>query len=540
MNPDKPAVIVNVSLAGSDRDYDQHVTFLDNEFHLRRIGTNGDVAGAEELVRKWADDADVIAVTGIREARVAGLYDGELEAVNKVKRATRMIPVTDGHVLRDVLQEWSIRHVQAAMPGFYTNARVLVLGGSNHARTIRILREYTQNFDFADPLLRIDLSRRLHGNPVLSLATDTTSGAVQRLPGFVRARMQTPGRTLSTALARRELADAHVIVGSYEELMAFGIDSLRGKSVITSAISDERLEDLKALDVDMVLDSTPQPFDVTVNVAVLEALMVAASSSPLGTLTNDDLLDIIVSSGLEPRVLYPNGYRRRSRFAFVIHPLSQRYLTQVGAIKAIEKYSPVVVMDVVEKGIAYMPPMMHSRITGVVSPTGDEAEGWLITVGGTPKELMSHSPEFTYARLLAAADKAKELGAQIMGLGAFTKVVGDAGVTVAKQAPLPITTGNSYSASGALWAAHDALERLGLAERDEDGRIERQGDGRRGHGRDRLGLLPAPGPGQRRPVPDLAGDGQAAVAQGRDRAGEPARRRSTSRRLPVSTCRRWT
>ena len=49
-----------------------------------------------------------------------------------------------------------------------------------------------------------------------------------------------------------------------------------------------------------------------------------------------------------------------------------------------------------------------------------------------------------------------------MGLGAFTKVVGDAGVTVARQAPLPITTGNSYSASGALWAAHDALLRMRL------------------------------------------------------------------------------
>jgi predicted amino acid dehydrogenase len=57
---------------------------------------------------------------------------------------------------------------------------------------------------------------------------------------------------------------------------------------------------------------------------------------------------------------------------------------------------------------------------------------------------------------------ARKLGAQIMGLGAFTKVVGDAGVTVAKRAPLPITTGNSYSASGALWAAHDALLKLGL------------------------------------------------------------------------------
>ena len=103
---------------------------------------------------------------------------------------------------------------------------------------------------------------------------------------------------------------------------------------------------------------------------------------------------------------------------------------------------------------------------------GVEAEGWLIIVGGTPKEIMSHSPEFTYRQLLAAADMAKKLGAQIMGLGAFTKVVGDAGVTVAKRAPLPITTGNSYSASGALWAAHDAVSRLGLVKLEKGQKIK--------------------------------------------------------------------
>ena len=45
-------------------------------------------------------------------------------------------------------------------------------------------------------------------------------------------------------------------------------------------------------------------------------------------------------------------------------------------------------------------------------------------MGGTPKEMLSHSPEFTYRRLLAAAKMAEKMGAQIMGLGAFTKVVG--------------------------------------------------------------------------------------------------------------------
>jgi hypothetical protein len=57
-----------------------------------------------------------------------------------------------------------------------------------------------------------------------------------------------------------------------------------------------------------------------------------------------------------------------------------------------------------------------------------------------------------------------------MGLGAFTKVVGDAGVTVAKRAPLPITTGNSYSASGALWAAHDAMLRMRLLPKPPKGK----------------------------------------------------------------------
>ena len=58
-----------------------------------------------------------------------------------------------------------------------------------------------------------------------------------------------------------------------------------------------------------------------------------------------------------------------------------------------------------------------------------------------------------------------------MGLGAFTKVVGDAGVTVAKQAPLPVTTGNSYSASGALWSLPTRCCGAGIADVDEQGRL---------------------------------------------------------------------
>jgi predicted amino acid dehydrogenase len=92
---------------------------------------------------------------------------------------------------------------------------------------------------------------------------------------------------------------------------------------------------------------------------------------------------------------------------------------------------------------------------------------------------------------------AEKLGAQIMGLGAFTKVVGDAGVTVARRSrSIPITTGNSYSASGALWAAADAMKRMGLVAADPvTKKVQGQDHGDRRQRLDRLGQRPPAGDG---------------------------------------------
>jgi predicted amino acid dehydrogenase len=468
-------VVVEVSLAGPEHDHDTRVDFAGRRWRIVRRGTSGDVDAASALVREWAPRAAALAVSGIREARAIGLYGGRLASARRaILGGAGTTPVTEGRQLAEVLQEWAVRRVDAEMPGHLTNARVVVLGGRNHARTTRILGEHTANIEFADPLLRLDLPHRLPSLPLLGLATDAVGGvmaATRRLvPDAVRETVELPAWVAARALARRSARDCDVVVAAYEELTGFGLEDLAGKTLLTSAVSEERLAELADRGVDLVVDMTPQPFDVVVDAPLLEALMVAAVGHG-STLTDDDLLDLIVDAGLEPRLLQPNGPRRKSRFAFVIHPLSQQYFRKVEPLRTVTRLAPHQVMEVVEKAVAYSPPFTYSHVTGIVSPTGAEAEGWLITVGGTPKEMLAHDPEFTYKRLLTAAETAQKLGAQIMGLGAFTKVVGDAGVTVARRAPLPVTTGNSYSASAALWAAHEALRQVGLVEVDAQGDI---------------------------------------------------------------------
>jgi predicted amino acid dehydrogenase len=357
--------------------------------------------------------------------------------------------------------------VQAKLGNYFNNAKVLFFSGRTNYKLAQAMSEYTHNLEFADPLLQLGLPKLLTSLDSLELYA-TGTHYVRDLASLA-VKSSLPVKQLTRFVLRRAMKDATMIVAPVHELDAFGAEELARKTIITSTVNDQRIAAFKEKNVDMVIDGAPMLFDHVLDPSLLDALIIAATEKAPDEMLEDDYLEIITSLQLEPRIIYPNGFRRVNRFAFVIHPLSQEYFKIVKPIEVLSQVSPPVLMNTLEKAMAYAPPFVYSKVTGVKSPTGVEAEGWLISVGGTPKEIMSRSPEFTYRRLLDAARISKKLGAQIMGLGAFTKVVGDAGLTVARRAPLPITTGNSYSASGALWAAHDAVLRLGLVPKPNHG-----------------------------------------------------------------------
>ena len=463
-----PTTVVNVTFQDAEWDYDETVTLAGHRFRLIRVGTSGDADAAEASVRRWATEADAIAISGVREARAAGHTGARPADLERIRAATNAVPVRDDALLADIFQEWAIRRVDAEMPGYFTNARVVVVGGTTRERTVAGLREFTDNIIFDEAGHDLVLPGQAKANPITAAVAGVGEFAWRQVPDVVKDQVAGPIGWVSGKVAHAAAADADVFVGSFSELMRFGLPNLAGKAVITSTVSPDRLATLGDLGADLVVDVTPQPFEFMIVPAMYEAMV--AATLPAGTeLSTDALAQFLQGADLEPRLLWPNGRRRKSRFAFVIHPLSTEYFKNVEPLGLATSIPGMT--GVVEKSMAYIPPFVYSHVTGIVSDTGDEAEGWLITVGGTPKEMLAHAPEFTYSRLLAAGDLAKRLGAQIMGLGAFTKVVGDAGVTVAKQASLPVTTGNSYSASGALWAAAEAVRRLGIAEVDDDGTI---------------------------------------------------------------------
>lgn len=457
--------IITVTLGSSKQDFEFKTQFLGQDFHVRRMGADMDTGKAWELMRRQQNNADAIGLGEISDHYQVGLRTIVNNETQRLMNVVTRVPVTTGAHLRRLLQVRAVRYVQKELGQYFNNNLVLFLSGMRNFDMAVALSDYTKNLSFADATF-------LTGAP-------TMLGSLEQLELFAKGSefilSGRGGEMLENALSdfkvkrvASAVAKSHVIVGTFAEIKSVARSgNLEGKTLITSAVDDERMEFFKKHRVNLVVDVSPKLFDKVVGINTIEAMILATIHKPQETVSDDDLDEILDELNITPRLLHPTGkFRNIRRFAFVIHPLSQEFIKKGFPIP---KNTPKFVMDRIETLAAHMPPMVYCKMDNIISPTGAEAEGWLISVGGTPREMLSRSPEFTYRRLLHAAKIAEKMGAQIMGLGAFTKVVGDAGITVARRASIPVTTGNSYSASGALWAAADAMKRMGLVQPPKPG-----------------------------------------------------------------------
>ncbi len=145
------------------------------------------------------------------------------------------------------------------------------------------------------------------------------------------------------------------------------------------------------------------------------------------------------------------------RFAFVIHPIDVK--RDAARKYPIARYLPE---RWVESLLKRKEPMVVSRITGVRSLTGAQTEGWFIGCPLSPRMMLSLPLEFVYQKIIRCGQIAQELGAEIIGLGAFTSVVGDGGITIARHLDIAVTTGNSYTVATAIEGAIRGAELMGI------------------------------------------------------------------------------
>lgn len=147
-----------------------------------------------------------------------------------------------------------------------------------------------------------------------------------------------------------------------------------------------------------------------------------------------------------------------NRFAFIIHPIEVADIARRYPVAA--KLPDRFVEWATRR---FVRPKVVSTIRGITSEhDGTEVEGVFVACPLTTRVMLEEPVEKTLPVIIEAARVAAAEGAKIVGLGAMTSVVGDAGVTIDRNVDIAVTTGNSYTVATALQGSRRGAELMGV------------------------------------------------------------------------------
>jgi predicted amino acid dehydrogenase len=146
-------------------------------------------------------------------------------------------------------------------------------------------------------------------------------------------------------------------------------------------------------------------------------------------------------------------------FAFIIHPIDVK--------RDVQRKYPFLGKLLSERQInffsTFFPPVYISEINGIVSQaSGKEIQGWFVACPYTPRRMLELPVNTVYRKIIQTGRMAEKLGAKIVGLGAFTSVVGDSGISIARELEVPVTTGDALTVAMAVEAVRAAARQMDI------------------------------------------------------------------------------
>ncbi|MEK6626057.1 MAG: hypothetical protein AABY86_13880 [Bdellovibrionota bacterium] len=465
--------ILSLAFTLSHSYFDDIIEFQAEKIRLTQYGTNFDVELTKRLIEQYDGHVDVMALSGLPP--IIKFKGGEFihPTSLELKHYAKETLIVDGQMLKDVYLPWAMRQFVLKNQPILSKKRIGIYSASFQVNLLEVLEEFQNQILMADPFYFLRLPFVLTSSEQLNLFMKV-GGNLFRKMKLKRSQVADFSPKKHYPRALKNFLNCDIFVGAMNTINLMDLDHLKDKILIVDFATPEFEAKLRAHGVAKVVTCLPH-FDVgpCINYAMFEALL-QAKARRTAHLDQNDILNWIQQEQLGPELIELNSKSAsaKTKFAFIIHPLNKKHLFYHPKLKWFIKNFPQVLEpleNTAEEIISMLPGIFYGRIHGVKSEkNGKEVEGLIYSATETPKKFMQKDPEVVYRRLVRLAEQASLAGAGIIGLGAYTKIVGDAGVTVARRSPIPVTTGNSLSAASTLWAAKVAVFKMGMVHEKDD------------------------------------------------------------------------
>ena len=384
--------ILFLSMESSENNKDLSFDIFGVTVNVKEMGVNFNTKLMLSLVKKYADDFDVIAISGVANPIQIGKVEIAHQILRQIKHAAGATPVVDGANLREILVPWSINYFSKKNPGILADKKIGFYAGFVQYYLIDELKQYQDQMVFADPYF-------FTNTPVLINSKSNLDSILLRTRRFLERKKVATFKdrdfskpTLKKNPFFRDFFKSDVFFLNGAQLQYVKVQDLSGKTVIVDRLDEQSEAVLKSANASRVYQCLPNiKENYFRSFTKLEALFqcLKEESSPLEKEEIERFIDQFDLAPNEIQFQKEIESNIVQKFAFIIHPLDKFDLLKMPCLpnklrrnKAIANF-----LDSVSPSI---PGFHYGRITGVVSEfDGTKVEGDIYTVTETPKTMLA-------------------------------------------------------------------------------------------------------------------------------------------------------
>jgi hypothetical protein len=270
-------------------------------FLIERIGTDGDIDKAVDIIKKLDGKVDAFGMGGIDLYIVAGGKRYMLREAKRLKEAALLTPIVDGSGLKNTLERRVIEYLQGSKLIDFKGKRVLMVCGVDRFGMAETLEAYGAIVTYGDLIFGLGLPFPIHSLKALAGVARILAPIASQLP---LEMIYPTGEKQETSKEKfvEYYQKADIIAGDFLFIKRYLPKNLFNKTIITNTVTKEDVALLKGRGISQLITTTPELNGRSFGTNVMEAVLVALVDGKQELLTQEyqNLLDKV---GFVPRIL---------------------------------------------------------------------------------------------------------------------------------------------------------------------------------------------------------------------------------------------
>jgi len=302
LKPTRNLHAVSISIGSKSRDTRQEIQLAGKTVLIERIGTDGSMEKAAELIRSLDGKVDAIGLGGIDIYLVAGDRRYYLRDGLKLAQNATVTPVVCGAALKDTLERMVVERLEPEIS--WDSRKVLMVAAVDRFGMAEALDSHGADVLYGDMIFALGVPVPIRSLAGLHRVARLLLPVVSRLPFkwiYPTGTKQTGNREDGKA---RWFHEADLIAGDFHYIRRYAPEDLSGKTILTNTTTSVDVEDLKRRGVSRLITTTPRFGGRSLATNLLEAALIAAAGQ--AQLSPDDYRQLIGEAELDPDVLTLN------------------------------------------------------------------------------------------------------------------------------------------------------------------------------------------------------------------------------------------